>query len=520
MTQHKTKPFLITITGPSQSGKTTVLRKIKSIAEQLRNNGYDFTSQLVKKKTTRDYRIEELADIEKGKEIDVEHVDQIPDDCDLVYQTYGLRYALSTNEIKNLLNHGITPFAVINDIRAVEELKEEFPRQVLSIFLFRKIPDIEDFHKEAAARGNVSEKEASARYEKAVAIYRMYIENIALFDKVVLNAIEYNEVELNDPNNNIIDRQLYNILRGVFDGEIKLRRNSSALHSDIPKTFILAGNAASGKDELIRAIKDLGKLQAEIIPKYTVRRQEKDDEDEMICRLRPKKDVISQLEFRCSCDRETIFEELNKVSPHIRERFIKEWEEMKKKISLKIPTWQELFWTMVERGGDEDELFEPNPDYLDLSQIIQNGEIVREESDGTVLVRYEGMEYIIYHAKGKENKLYGCQLDRSLSRSDKYKVLVASQYGVFNILKCELGSDNVAVIYAHSQISEDEFARNVKDNAEKEKREKFSEYLNDYVNNIVYYDHVVIFAKSRFADAQSIKEEELIDQMFRLFRVY
>lgn len=516
----KNTSFLITVTGPSQSGKSLVLNKIQAIAPLFQEQNYNFYPQLVKKKTTRDYRVEELKLLEESKDVDVVHVDQIPGECDLVYQTYGLRYALDTKEIRELLKVGKTPYAVINDIRAVEELKEEFPGQVLSIFLFRKIPDLEDYLKEAASRGNVSEQEASARYEKAVAIYRMYIENIALFDKVVLNAIEYNEVELNDPNKNIIDRQLYNILRGVFDGEIKLRRNSSALHSDIPKTFILAGNAASGKDELIRAIKDLGKLQAEIIPKFTVRRQEKDDEDEMICRLRPKEDVITQLELRCSCDRENVFEELNKVSPHIRERFIKEWEEMKKKISLKIPTWQELFWTMVERGGNEDELFEPNPDYLDLSQIIQNGEIVREESDGTVLVRYEGMEYIIYHAKGKENKLYGCQLDRSVSRGDKYKVLVASQYGVFNILKRELGSENVAVIYAHSQISEDEFARNVKDNAEKEKRDKFSEYLNDYVNNIVYYDHVVIFAKSRFADAQSIKEEELIDQMFRLFRVY
>lgn len=520
MIQHKIKPFLITITGPSQSGKSLVLNKIKAIAPLLREQHYNFHPQLVKKKTTRDYRVEELKLLEDGIDVDVVHVEQIPSECDLVYQTYGLRYALDTNEIRKLLKAGKTPYAVINDIRAVEELKEEFPGQVLSIFLFRKIPDLEDYLKEAATRGNVSEQEASARYEKAVAIYRMYIENIALFDKVILNAIEYDAVELNDPNKNIIDRQLYNILRGVFDEEIKLRRNSSALHSDIPKTFILAGNAASGKDELIRAIKDLGKLQAEIIPKYTVRRQEEDDEDEMICRLRPKQEVVTQLELQCSCDKEAIFEELNKVSPHVRDRFIKEWEEMKKKISLKIPTWQELFWTMVVNEENESELFESNPDYVDLVRIIQNGEIICEESDGTVLVKCDGVEYVIYHAKGNKKKLYGCKLSRSASGSGKYKVLVASQYGVFNVLKRELGSDNVAVIYAHSQISEDEFASNAKDNAVKEKREKFNEYLNDYVNNIVYYDHVVIFAKSRFADSQSIKEEELIDQMFRLFRVY
>lgn len=516
----KEVPFLITITGPSQSGKSLVLSKIKAIAPRLHEQNYNFQPSLVKKKTTRDYRVEELKLLEDGIEVDVEHVDQIPQECDLVYQTYGLRYALNTDEIRGLLKSGKTPYAVINDIRAVEELKEEFPGRVLSIFLFRKIPDLEDYLKEAAIRGNVSEQEASARYEKAVAIYRMYIENIALFDKVILNAIEYSSTELNDPDKNIIDRQLYNILKGVYDGKIKLRKNSSALHSDIPKTFILAGNAASGKDELIRAIKDLGKLQADIIPKYTVRRQEEDDENEMICRLRPKREVVTQLELQCARDKETVFEELNKVSPNIRDRFIKEWEEMKKKISQKIPTWHTLFWTMVLNGEDETELFEPNPEYVDLAKIVQNGTIISEEQDETILVNYDGQEYVIYHAKGNKKKLYGCKLNRSSSGNGKYRVLVASQYGVFNILKRELGSENVAVIYAHSQISEDEFARNVKDNAVKEKREKFDEYLNDYVNNIVYYDHVVIFAKSRFADGQSIKEEELIDQMFRLFRVY
>lgn len=513
------KPFLITITGPSQSGKSTVLRKIKTIAPILNAEGYVFLPQLIKKKTTRDYRVEELQNLEAGKEIDVEHVDFIPNECDLIYQTYGMRYALSTKDIKILLGEGKTPFVVINDIRVVEELKREFPEQVLSIFLFRKIPELEDFHKEAASRGNVSESEATARYEKAVAIYRMYIENIALFDKVILNAIEYKQNDLDNPEVNIIDRQLLNILKGVLDGKIKLRKNSAALHSEIPKTFILAGNAASGKDELLRAIQSLGKLQAEIIPKYTVRRQEKDDEDEIICRLRPKQVIVELLKQRCLKDRENVFSELNKIDESIKDRFMKEWEEMKKKISLKIPDWKDLFWAQIDAGNDENLFFEDNPLYVDLNQIVEKGRIEYREDDGTVLVEYLGKEYIIYSAKGNKNKLYGCVLDRQ-NTTGKYRVLVASQNGVFNIFKNELGSDNVAVIYAHSQISVDEFASNATDSSVKEKREKFNEYLTDYVNNIAYYDHVVIFAKSRFAAGQSIKEEELIDQMFRLFRAY
>lgn len=520
MDEKKSVPFLITLTGPSQSGKTLVLSKLKNIASVLREEGYSFEPQLVKKKTTRDYRIEELKAIDAEIEIDVEHVEKIPVTCDLVYQTYGLRYALDTNEIRKLLSEGKTPYAVINDIRAVEELKEEFPEQVLSIFLFRKVPDLSDFKREAGLRGNVSEAEVMARFDKAEAIYRMYIENIALFDKVLLNAIEYNQEDLHDIHKNIIDTQLINIIKGVFDGKVKLRKNSASLHSQIPKTFILAGNAASGKDELIRAVKDLGKLQAEIIPKFTVRRQEEDDEDEMICRFRPKAEIVAALKQQCGADRDKVLEELDKVSYDIRDRFIKEWEEMKKAVLLKIPDWEKLFWSRVNSKESEEQLFEDNPDYVDLDKVKKCGKILCRESDDTVLVEYENQKYVIYHAKGNEKKLYGCKVDSDYKINGKYKVLVASQYGVFNIFKNQLGADNVAVIYSHSQISEDEFVSSTKDEAVKAKRAKFNEYLNDYVENIVYYDHVVIYAKAHLTNEQSLKEEELIDQMFRLFRAY
>ncbi|MBD5131202.1 MAG: hypothetical protein HDT28_01195 [Clostridiales bacterium] len=520
--QQNHKPFLITLTGPSQSGKSLVLQKIANLPSILNSHGYVFNPELVKKKTTREYRIEEMTALDDGQEIDVEHVDVIPQECDLVYQSYGMRYGLDTKQIAKLLRDGKYPYVVVNDIRAVEELKEEFPNRVLSIFLFRKIPDLIDFTNEAKIRGNVSEAEVNARYEKAIAIYRMYIENIALFDKVLLNAIEYDNDTLHNPEKNIIDKQLFNIIRGVLDGKVQLRRNSAALHSTIPKTFILAGNAASGKDELIRAVKDLGRLQAEIIPKYTVRRQEKDDEEEMICCTIPNRNILKSLEAEYQQDKRRILHELNKVSLEVQHRFRKEWEEMKRKIIANIQDGKSRFWDMVESksGNDVENLFELNGTYKDLVHIKNNGEIVGIEDDDTILVKYNDVKYVIYHAKGKKDKLYGCIVRPARRKIGKYRVLVASQYGVFNLFKRELGNDNVAVIYAHSQISETEFASNIKDAAVAEKREKFNEYLNDYVENIVYYDHVVIYAKSHLTSEQSIRDEELIDQMFRLFRVY
>ena len=98
-------------------------------------------------------------------------MEEISEDCDLVYQTYGKRYGIKTQELRTLLDEGKFPYAVVNDIRSVEALKKAFPNRVLSIFLFRKIPDLSDFRVGAENRGNVSEEQIQERYAKAVAMF-------------------------------------------------------------------------------------------------------------------------------------------------------------------------------------------------------------------------------------------------------------------------------------------------------------------------------------------------------------
>ena len=46
-----------------------------------------------------------------------------------------------------------------------------------------------------------------------------------------------------------------------------------------------------------------------------------------------------------------------------------------------------------------------------------------------------------------------------------------------------------------------------------------AETLN-YSKDIAYYDHVTIYAESELSKQKGGKEEELIDQIFRLFRYY
>lgn len=52
-----------------------------------------------------------------------------------------------------------------------------------------------------------------------------------------------------------------------------------------PKLFIVVGSPDSGKYELIRSINTLGKLHADIVPKYTDRNFRYDDGNEMICKF-------------------------------------------------------------------------------------------------------------------------------------------------------------------------------------------------------------------------------------------
>lgn len=169
---------VITLTGPAHCGKSTISRMFKECA------GIGFCPVQISKYTTREPR--------KADE-DVKCVEKLPAKCDLVYEQYGVRYGVELKELYTKLEEGKSPIIVINDIRAVEDLKAVLGTLVYSVFLYRKPADYNEFFAEEKERATerVSEehiaKNARTRYEKAQAIYRIYIENIQLFDKVILN---------------------------------------------------------------------------------------------------------------------------------------------------------------------------------------------------------------------------------------------------------------------------------------------------------------------------------------------
>ena len=91
---------------------------------------------------------------------------------------------------------------------------------------------------------------------------------------------------------------------------------------------------------------------------------------------------------------------------------------------------------------------------------------------------------------------------------------------MINILKKRYGEDRVRLIYAHSEISAGEFEANATDITKKDKKEEFKKILDAYTKEIANYNHVTIYAKSQLTYEQTSKEEELVDQMFRILRAY
>lgn len=177
---------IITLTGTAHCGKSLIGGIFMKYEDEY------FKPIRVAKYTTRKPR---------ANDEDVECVPKIPRECDLVYEQYGVRYGIQLEELYSYLEEGKTPIIVINDVRAVEDLKSVFGSLVRSIFLYRRPAVYEEFYEEEKERADGKtddediEKNARTRYEKAQAIYRIYIENIHLFDKVILNAFSIEDTE-------------------------------------------------------------------------------------------------------------------------------------------------------------------------------------------------------------------------------------------------------------------------------------------------------------------------------------
>jgi guanylate kinase len=206
-------PYVITLTGPSRCGKSRIIQIIKQLAES--GNYPGFNPTVIQKYTTREFRSNEIEEInnQHRESIDIKPVVGLTNSieglnekqliekrldefkklkCDLAYEQYGIRYGIKMIDIFNNIKRGKTSIIILNDIRTVEDLKILLGEQCYTLFVFREIPNIEIYQKEGRLR-NEDDKATQERFEKAESIYRIYIENIYIFDNLILNVNQGNE---------------------------------------------------------------------------------------------------------------------------------------------------------------------------------------------------------------------------------------------------------------------------------------------------------------------------------------
>jgi len=200
-------PYVITLTGASQCGKSKVIEILHKIGA---DKAYpDFLPVTFQKYTTRDFRDYEKDFIRNGQAHLLDQRPVIGDynnndeldagalsiekmrafhklQCDLAYEQYGDRYGLRLADLYDHLKKGETPIVILNDVRTVEDVKTKLGGQCFSLFIFREAPNLDRFIADGEIRGESLEK-TKIRFQKASAIYRIYIENIHIFDKLILN---------------------------------------------------------------------------------------------------------------------------------------------------------------------------------------------------------------------------------------------------------------------------------------------------------------------------------------------
>ena len=558
------KPFIITLTGSSSCGKSYVAQKIIDLKKDPYFARLGFEVEQIQKYSTRTYREKEvraLRERSKGVKTDKNFVDiiseeRIPDECDFIYLSYGKYYGVTAKMLKSILDNGKCPVVVVNDITTLYNLKSIFKGQIVSLYVFRNMLTLRDMLKEARERGNSPRKEVKDRYEKANTLHMNFLANVELFDRVILNVRDYTEEDVLTGALDLTGIQIRNVIKAVLNGKLDL--SGEKVYGN--KLFVISGNAQSGKDDVIQGVRKMGKLLSAIVPKYTSRAQERDDGDEMICKYVPQKSIYELFEKAYELRREKIekkYRQQDPEKPHYPESFNKFCEKnFNKKSNDTLEDYKAVKWEVkrinsirrlktpvirffsavakaIEAGEDDatEEFFQLNPDYVDLDDMREKNDIVVRpqlsdqypDEGPAYVIPFDNTEYIIYENNKKSDGSkykYGFTLESvKNSLKNKHVLLVSSLMKTLDICREKFGKKNIVTVFAYSQIDKETYG---KYNNSEQAKAKMQEYddIKRYADNIADFDHVLIYTESGYVDKSNGLKETLIEQMFKLFRLY
>lgn len=108
--------------------------------------------------------------------------------CDVVYEHYTRRYGFRISNIVSEVASNKHVVIIVNEIRAIRELRNLFGPLVVPIFVYRSARI--DTAALMESRGSTDEREVDRRKRKAAVILRRYMENIELYSHVILNTTD------------------------------------------------------------------------------------------------------------------------------------------------------------------------------------------------------------------------------------------------------------------------------------------------------------------------------------------
>lgn len=215
--------------------------------------------KILPKYTTREAR--------KNDDEGIITVDELPEECEYRYEQYGKWYGLSPRMLADYRKNGKIPVTIINNPEVLKQLRRKFGSSMKSYFVHRRKPNRGEFTEiYLRERGGVPDPDViEKRYQAALEIYKMYPNEIMLFDNVIFNVGDgFDEVT--------------EILNQIFENPVGPRNLQGN------KIYVIAGGPGSGKKFLVQGAEDVGCLQ---VQKHADRQRNPNDGTEIICKGEP-----------------------------------------------------------------------------------------------------------------------------------------------------------------------------------------------------------------------------------------
>jgi len=169
-------PYIFLIVGASGTGKGILLRALRDMGER--------HVVIIPKQTTRKSKTtdgDEMMSIYPKKKFDPKF--------DILYGNYLNKYAICSSNIWENIKKSKFQVLIVSNLKAIKKLYHHFGSLIKLIYLYSPV-DKEQLEKHQKDIATEDKKEIEVRKSKIEVVHDYYVDNITVFDHVLLNIQE------------------------------------------------------------------------------------------------------------------------------------------------------------------------------------------------------------------------------------------------------------------------------------------------------------------------------------------